>query len=207
MDAAIRAREGSFDGVEIHSGYGGYLIAHFLSPHANRRDDEWGGPLENGIRLLKEVIKRVRRAVGEDFVVGMQLAGDEFTLGGITLDDSKVIAREIEHSCAVDYMTVKAGSHYSYNNIVPDVQHPHGVYLPLAAGIRGEMERLPHFDVGRIISPLLAESVIADGYADIVAMTRTHVADPEIMTKGKEGRMDDIRECIRCNQRVLRNSA
>jgi len=199
-DAACRAREGGFDGVEIHSGYGGYLIAQFLSPYSNRREDEWGGSLENRMRLLTEILSRVRKAVGEDFVMGMQLAGDEFTPGGLTLDDMKVIAKEIETKTSVDYMTVKAGTHYSSNNIVPDMQHPHGVYLPLAAGIRGEMERLPIFAVGRIISPLLAESVIADGYADMVAMTRAHIADPEILSKIKQGRMDDIRECIGCNQ-------
>lgn len=199
-DSAVRAREGGFDGVEIHSGYGGYLIAQFLSPYANRREDEWGGSLENRMRLLTEILKRVRKAVGDDFVVGLQLAGDEFTPGGLTLEDTKIIARETERTTSVDYMTVKAGSHYSFNNIVPDMQHPHGVYLPLAAGIRGEVERVPIFAVGRIISPLLAEQVIADGIADMVAMTRAHVADPEIVTKLKEGRMDDIRECIGCNQ-------
>jgi 2,4-dienoyl-CoA reductase-like NADH-dependent reductase (Old Yellow Enzyme family) len=88
-DAAVHAREGGFDGVEIHSGYGGYLVAQFLSPYANRRDDEWGGSLKNRMRLLREIIKRVRGAVGEDFVVGLQLAGDEYTPGGLTLDDTR----------------------------------------------------------------------------------------------------------------------
>jgi mycofactocin system FadH/OYE family oxidoreductase 2 len=199
-DTAIRAREGGFDGVEIHSGYGGYLVAQFLSPYSNKREDEWGGSLENRMRLLQEIIKRVRRAVGDDFVVGLQLAGDEYTPGGLNLDDMKVIARELEATTPTDYITVKAGTHYSVDNIVPDMQHPQGLYIPLASGIRGELERTPVFAVGRIISPLLAESVIADGHADMVAMTRAHIADPEIVTKLKEGRMDDIRECIGCNQ-------
>ncbi len=147
-DAAVRARKGGFDGVEIHSSYGGYLIAQFLSPYSNRRDDEWGGSLENRMRLLEEILKRVRGAVGEDFVVGMQLVGDEFTPHGLTLDDTKVIARRIEQSTSVDYILVKAGTFYSSNNIVPDMQHPHGVFLPLATGIRGQVERVPIFAVG-----------------------------------------------------------
>ena len=199
-DAAVRARKGGFDGIDIHSCYGGYLIAQFLSPYANRRDDRWGGSLENRMRLLKEIIKRVRGAVGEDFVVGMQLVGDEFTPHGLTLAETTVIARELEKSTSIDYILVKAGTFYSSNNIVPDMQHPHGVFLPLASGIREAVERLPIFAVGRIIDPVLAERVLADGVADMVAMTRAHIADPELLTKIREGRLDDIRECIGCNQ-------
>ncbi len=199
-ETAVRARKGGFDGVEIHSAYGGYLIAQFLSPYSNRRDDQWGGSLENRMRFLKETIKRIRAAVGEDFVVGLQLVGDEFTPHGLTLADTKVIAREIEKTTSVDYITVKAGTFYSSNNIVPDMQHPHGVFLPLASGIREAVERLPIFAVGRIIDPVLAERVLAEGIADMVAMTRAHIADPEVVTKAREGRLDDIRECIGCNQ-------
>jgi 2,4-dienoyl-CoA reductase-like NADH-dependent reductase (Old Yellow Enzyme family) len=74
------AREGGFDGVEIHSGCGGYLIVQFLSPYANRRDDEWGGSPENRMRLLKEILNRVRKVAGDDFVLGLQLPGNEFNL-------------------------------------------------------------------------------------------------------------------------------
>src|SRR5580704_4626632 len=149
-DTAVRAKNGGFDGVEVHSSYGGYLIAQFLSPYSNRRNDRWGGSLENRMRFLKETIKRIRAAVGEDFIVGMQLVADEFTPHGLTLADTKIIAREIEKSTSVDYITVKAGTFYSSNNIVPDMQHPVGVFLPLAAGIRSAVERLPIFAVGRI---------------------------------------------------------
>jgi tRNA-dihydrouridine synthase len=80
------------------------------------------------------------------------------------------------------------------------MQHPQGVYVPLASGIRGELKRVPVFAVGRIITPAMAESVIAEGHADMVAMTRAHISDPEIMNKLREGRIEDIRECIGCNQ-------
>jgi len=199
-DCAVRAKKAGFDGVDIHSAYGGYLIAQFLSPYANRREDEWGGPLENRMRIMIEILSRVRRAVGDDFVVGIQLVGDEFTPNGLTLDDTTQIAAEIENSGLIDYILVKAGSFYSVNNIVPDMQHPHGVFLPLAAGIRAAVTSLPIFAVGRIIDPLMAERVLAEGYADMVAMTRAHIADQHLLTKVKEGRLDDIRECIGCNQ-------
>jgi len=199
-DAAVRARKGGFDGVEVHSSYGGYLIAQFLSPYSNRRDDRWGGTLENRMRLLNEIIKRIRGAVGDDFVVGMQLVADEFTPHGLTLADTKVMARKIEQDTSVDYILVKAGTFYSSNNIVPDMQHPLGVFLPLASAIRSAVERLPIFAVGRITDPVLAERILAEGIADMVAMTRAHIADPEVVTKTKEGRLEDIRECIGCNQ-------
>ena len=198
--AAVRAREGGYDGVEIHSAYGGYLVAQFLSSYSNRRDDEWGGTLEHRMRFLKEIIKRIRAAVGEDFVIGMQLAGDEYTPHGLTLADTTVIAREIETGTSIDYITVKAGTFYSSNNIVPDMQHPFGVFLPLASGIRNSVKRVPIFAVGRITDPLLAERVLAEGIADMVAMTRAHISDPEVVNKAREGRLADIRECIGCNQ-------
>jgi mycofactocin system FadH/OYE family oxidoreductase 2 len=199
-DAAVRAKKGGFDGVEIHSAYGGYLVAQFLSPYSNRREDDWGGSLENRMRFLKEIIKRIRGAVGEDFVIGMALVGDEFTPHGLTLEDTKVMASTVERETSIDYILVKAGTFYSSNYIVPDMQHPHGVFLPLASGIREAVERVPIFAVGRIVSPVLAEQVLADGLADMVAMTRAHIADPEILVKAKEGRLDDVRECTGVNQ-------
>jgi mycofactocin system FadH/OYE family oxidoreductase 2 len=199
-DTAVRARDGGYDGVEIHSAYGGYLVAQFLSPYSNRRDDEWGGTLEHRMRFLKDIINRIRAAVGEDFVIGMQLAGDEYTPNGLTLADTTVIARDVEATTSIDYITVKAGTFYSSYNIVPDMQHPVGLYLPLATEIRRAVTRVPIFAVGRIIDPLHAERVLADGIADMVAMTRANISDPEVVKKAQEGRLEDIRECIGCNQ-------
>jgi mycofactocin system FadH/OYE family oxidoreductase 2 len=199
-DCAFRAQKAGFDGVDIHSSYGGYLISQFLSPYSNRREDEWGGSLDNRMRLMNEIISRVRRAVGEDFIIGMQLVGDEFTPHGLTLEETTQMAAEIEGTGMIDYILVKAGSFYSVHNIVPDMQHPHGVFLPLAAGIRQAVQNIPIFAVGRIIDPRMAERVLAEGYADMVAMTRAHIADQHLLTKVKEGRLDDIRECIGCNQ-------
>ena len=175
-------------------------MAQFLSPYANHRADEWGGSLENRMRFLKEIAERVRKAVGHDFVLGMQISGDEFTPGGLSLDDYEVIVREIERSIAINYITVKACTYYCANLIVPGMQHPLGLWVPLASAIRETVERLPIFCVGRINSPLLAERIIAEGHADMMGMTRQHIADPETMNKTKEGRVDDIRECIACNQ-------
>jgi NADPH-dependent 2,4-dienoyl-CoA reductase/sulfur reductase-like enzyme len=130
----------------------------------------------------------------------MQLAADEYTPNGLTLADTTVIAQEIESTTSIDYITVKAGTFYSSNNIVPDMQHPFGLYLPLARGIRDAVKRVPIFAIGRITDPRLAEKVLADGIADMVAMTRAHISDPEVVNKAREGRLDDIRECIGCNQ-------
>ncbi|MFB3814105.1 MAG: FAD-dependent oxidoreductase [Terriglobales bacterium] len=197
--SARNVRESGYDGVEIHSAYGNYLLSGFLSPYSNKRTDQYGGSLENRMRIVFDVIDSVRKYVGDDYVVGMQLNGDDYTPGGLDIEDYKEIARLIDETGKIDYITVKAGSYWVPNMIIPDMQHPLGMWVPNASAIKEVVQKAFVFTVGRINDPVFAEKVLADGHADMVAMTRAHIADPEIVNKAKEGRLEDIRPCVACN--------
>lgn len=194
-DAAYRMREAGYDGVEIAAIFG-MLLASFMSPAYNERSDEYGGSLENRLRLPLEIIDAVRASVGHDFVVGMKIDGDEYLDGGLTLDDMKVIAPKLEASGKLDYINVGAGAMLPMH--VPPMFFPLGPVVYLAAGIK-EVVNLPVIAGGRINDPVIAERVLEDNQADMVAMTRALIADPELPNKAKAGQEDLIRRCIACN--------
>jgi mycofactocin system FadH/OYE family oxidoreductase 2 len=196
---ARHAQQGGMDGVEIHSGYGGYLLASFLSPFSNFRDDEYGGPLENRIRIVERVIRAVRDEVGRDYLVGINLQGHDFSPGGLEPPDAQAIARAIEATGGVDYICVKAATYFEANQNVPDMQHPKLIWASLAAAVKQAVS-IPVIAVGRINEPADAVDVLVRGQADLIAMTRQQIADPETVNKMREGRVDDIRRCIGCNQ-------
>ncbi len=197
--AARHAQDGGMDGVEIHSGYGGYLLASFLSPFSNQRSDEYGGSTENRLRLLLRALDAVRQAVGPDFLVGMNMQGDDFSPGGLELDEGVEMARAVAATGEVDYFCVKGSTYYSASQNVPDMQHPRGGWVPLASAIKAAVD-VPVIAVGRLSDPAHAARVLVDGHADLVAMTRQHIADPETVRKLQEGRPEDVRGCISCNQ-------
>ncbi len=191
-------KESGFDGIEIHSTYGNYLLAGFVSPYSNKRTDEYGGSLENRMRIVFEVIDEVRKTVGDDYLVGIQVNGDDFTPGGMNFEEWREVARLIDETGKVDYMTIKAGTYWVPNMIIPDMQHPLGIFVPLASGVKEVVKNSYVFTVGRINDPVFAEKILADGHADMVGMTRAQVADPELANKAKEGRLEDIRPCVAC---------
>ena len=197
--AARRAKEGGLDGVEIHGGHGN-LITQFMTPYSNRRTDEYGGSLENRLRFALEVIDCVRGNVGNDFIVGMRISGDELVDGGLTLEDMKKIAPIL--AAKVDLFNVSFGHFSDYMStavMVSPMAIPLDAFVYLAAGIK-EVVDTPIITVSRINDPVLAEKILADGYADLVAMTRALLCDPELPSKAKEGRLEAIRTCIACNQ-------
>ena len=198
--AAERCRRGGMDGVEILAAFG-FLVAAFLSPLANRRTDAYGGSLENRMRFCREVVSAVRDAVGADGIVGLRIPGDELVEGGLEIEEMKAVARAVESDGKVDYLNVIAGT--NMDRLLraehwPPTPSQHGLFVHLAAGIRAGVE-LPVFTVGRIIDPVQAERILADGEADMVGMTRAHVADPDLIAKLREGRLDDIRPCVGAN--------
>ena len=197
--SARHAKEGGMDGVELHSGYGGYLLASFLSPYSNFRDDEYGGSLENRTRFVMRALKAVREEVGPDYLVGMNMQGHDFSPGGLEVSDAQDIARLIAATGVLDYVVVKGATYYSASQNVPDMQHPKGVWLDLASAIRDVVD-MPVVAVGRITDPYEAARVLTEGGADLIAMTRQHIADPETVNKIREGRLEDLRGCIACNQ-------
>lgn len=196
---AGHAKAGGMDGVEIHSGYGGYLLASFLSDFSNFREDEYGGALEDRMRLVLRVIAAVRDEVGPDYLVGINLQGHDYSPQGLEPADAQRIAQAIEATGAVDYICVKAATYFEANQNVPDMQHPKKLWVSLAAAVK-EVVSIPVIAVGRINEPDDAAEVLALGQADLVAMTRQQIADPQTANKMREGRVDDIRRCIGCNQ-------
>lgn len=196
---ARHAKQGGMDGVEIHSGYGGYLLASFLSPFSNHRTDDYGGSLENRVRIVLRVIHAVRDEVGPDYLVGINLQGHDFSPGGLVASDAQDIARALTASGKIDYICVKAATYNEAHQNVPDMQHPKRIWEDLAAAVKSAVD-IPVIAVGRINDPFDAADILALGHADMVAMTRQQIADPETVNKMKEGRVEEIRRCIGCNQ-------
>lgn len=197
--AAKKLQNAGFDGVEISSTVGaGMLLVSFLSPISNRRTDEYGGSLENRMRIHREILEAVRKAVGPDFAVGMRLVADELINRGLTLDDAKVIASKLEETGYIDYLSVCAG----LAGHVPPMYYPLGCFVHLAVGVK-EVINLPIVCHGRINDPIQAEQILENNQADFIGMARALICDPEWPNKAKEGRLDEIRKCIGCNQACI----
>ena len=196
--AAAHAREGGFDGIELQLGHSS-LVRQFLSPLSNQRSDDYGGSLENRMRLAVEVIEAVRKTIGYDYTLGIRLCADEMISGGLTLDDSKEIARHIEAAGKIDFIDLSVATFYNLYLVGGTMHTPLGYTIPLAAGIK-EAVGLPVFCTGRINDPVMAERVLADGQADMIGMVRAQICDPEMANKAKEGRLEEIRFCVADNQ-------
>ncbi|MDA1070882.1 MAG: FAD-dependent oxidoreductase [Proteobacteria bacterium] len=203
-DAAVRLREGGLDGVEIVASHG-YLPAQFLNPKVNLRTDDYGGSLENRVRFIAEIVQNVRAKVGEDFVVGLRISGDEQSYDGLELAGATAAIELLEAAGGLDYYNVIAGSSASLGgsvHIVPPMFIENGYVAPYAATIRAKV-KAPVFVAGRINQPQQAEEILKSGQADMIGMTRAQIADPEMANKAREGRIDDIRACIGCNQACI----
>ena len=195
---ARRLKEANFDGVELQGAHG-YLLQQFMSPFSNKRKDEYGGSLENRLRFVFEVIEEVRKNVGDDFVVGIRISGDEFVPGGLTIEEMKTISQRLVNSGQIDYVSVSVGNYASSQLTTPPWYVPAGSFVYLAANIR-EVVDVPVICVNRINDPILAEKILADHQADLVGMCRALIADPEFPKKAREDRLDEIRHCIACRQ-------
>jgi 2,4-dienoyl-CoA reductase (NADPH2) len=196
-DAADRARRAGFDAVEIHAAHG-YIVSSFLSPATNKREDEYGGPLENRGRLLVEVIRAIKDRVGAGFPVWCRLDGREFrTENGITVEQGRRTA-ELAEAAGADAIHVSAYADPTSGVAFTDAPLVHEAcgYVPLAEGIKRRVE-VPVIAVGRI-EPEEAEAILMADKADFIAMGRKLLADPELPLKLGEGRPEDVRPCIYC---------
>jgi 2,4-dienoyl-CoA reductase-like NADH-dependent reductase (Old Yellow Enzyme family)/thioredoxin reductase len=195
--AARRAREGGLDGIEI-AAMSGHLIDQFWSPRTNHRTDEFGGSLENRLRFGQLVLEEVRRQVGTDFVVGMRIPGEEGVRGGLGAADCVGIAAAVARTGMVDFMSVVYGSGNTdreLSEVIPVFGRPLGANMAVAGAIRKEVD-IPIFHAGRIADLSTARHTIDAGHADMVGMTRAHIADPHIVAKLIAGEEDRIRPCI-----------
>ncbi len=185
-----------FDALEIHGSHG-YLIAEFLSPWANSRDDSYGGDLENRTRFPREVMREVRRNVGNEFPIFYRIAGEEHVPGGLTPEETPLIAKHLE-AAGADVINVSAGNYRTAEWIVPPMTLPPGCNVPPAKAIKQKVS-IPVSVAGRINTPELAEQILRKGGVDIIAMARALVADPDLPLKAREGNLSEIRRCIACS--------
>ncbi len=197
-NAAVMCRDNGFDGTEVHIAHS-YLLHSFLSPIYNKRDDEYGGSFENRLRLTREVIAAIREKVGRDWVVGVRVTLSDFMPGALTSGDAVMTARMLEEDGEIDYINVSAAGYHNVHMAIQPSDVPDGYLVDLAAEVKSGVS-LPVFTIGGIKDPELAESLLAEGKADMVAMTRAQIADPEFANKAREGREDEIYHCIRGNQ-------
>ncbi len=193
--AARRCIEAGFDFVEIHGGHG-YLIETFLTPFYNRRTDEYGGSFENRIRFLMEVVREVKTVAGSQVPVGIRLNGDDFIPNGWGMDDLCRLAPILE-SAGIAYLNISCGTstYGSIAQMIPPMYVEQGARTIFTEEVKKHVS-IPVIAVGRIKSPAVANEIIRQGKADMVAMARAHLADPEFLQKARRGELEDIRPCL-----------
>ena len=196
--SAEYAKAAGFDGVEVHLAHS-YLLHQFISPLFNKRQDEYGGSFENRMRFPLEVIRAVRERVGPDCVVGVRLTLDEMVPGGLEVDDWIEVARTVEATGCIDYIMTTAGVYQSASYIMPPADVPNGWLADPASRLK-QAVNLPVFAVSGITTAAEAEAILARDGADMVAMTRAQIADPDFANKTRQGRENEIYHCLRCNQ-------
>lgn len=193
---ARRVKQVGFDALEVHGSHG-YLIAEFLSPYSNARKDRYGGSLENRTRFAFQIIEEVRKNVGADFPIFFRIPGEEHVPGGLSKEETSLIAKLMEEAGA-DAIDVSAGNYKTAEWIVPPMILPRGCNVRAAETIKRKVS-VPVIVAGRINGPELAEEILRQGKADVIAMARGLVADPDLPIKTREGRAEEIRRCIACN--------
>lgn len=197
-DCARRVKEAGFDGIELHAGHG-YLLAEFLSPYANKRTDEYGGCLDNRVRIIKEVMDEMRANVGDDFPIMIRFSADEDMPGGRDIAETRVLAKLFEEF-GFDALHVSGGVYGDYNKgIVSSMYVNHAWVADYAAEVK-KIVNIPVITVNRINDPRMADQLIEMGKCDFIGMGRGSLADPHLPNKAKAGNLCDIRYCIGCLQ-------
>jgi 2,4-dienoyl-CoA reductase-like NADH-dependent reductase (Old Yellow Enzyme family)/thioredoxin reductase len=195
---AARAREAGFDAVEVHGAHG-YLLTQFLSALSNQREDEYGGSMENRARFIAEVLQSVRKNVGADFPISLRISAEECIKDGYTVEDIRGILPKLV-AAGADIIHASLGTHGTPAGITSAPPEYEPGFNAWRARKLKESVAVPVIAVGRFTNPALADEVIARGDADMVAFGRQQLADPDYLVKAREGRTEDIRTCIACNQ-------
>lgn len=198
-NCAALAQSAGYDGVEI-MGSEGYFINQFLVERVNKRTDRWGGSYENRMRLPLEIVRRVRAAVGPEFIIIYRLSMLDLVEDGSTWDEVVLLAKEIEKAGATIINTGIGWHEARIPTIATKV--PRAAFTKVTARLKGEVS-IPLVTTNRINTPEVAEQVLAEGHADMVSMARPFLADPDFINKAAEGRADEINTCIGCNQACL----
>ncbi|MEM3112292.1 MAG: FAD-dependent oxidoreductase [Candidatus Anstonellales archaeon] len=193
-DAALRAKKAGFDAIELQA-CGGNLISRFLSPLTNKRQDEYGGPLKNRARFLLEAIHNIKRKVGEDFPLLCRINGDDLMPGGMGVRDYQELAPWLEEAGVhcIDVLPFWYESRQPVNQMCV----PRGAFVYVSEGLK-KVVKIPVTANVRINDPFLAERILQEEKADIIAMCSPLIADPEFPKKAREGNFEDIRRCVAC---------
>lgn len=196
--SALNLKKGGYDGIEVKVAHDG-LLRPFTSPYFNRRTDKYGGSFENKMRLPLEVFLSIRKAIGAEMPLGVRLCMDEFTDFGYNLEYGVKMAEYLEKEGAVDYINTDAGSFSSFFMEIPPMLIPLGFAEYIAAELKKHI-KLPVVAFGRINDPVQAELILKNGSADLIGMCRQLVCDPETPNKAKNGQLEEIRNCVACQE-------
>lgn len=195
-EAALRVKTAGADGVEIHAAHAHGLLGGFLSPLYNKRTDEYGGDISCRLRLTLEVIEEVRKMCGKDFIIDVRISGDEYTDGGLNINDMIYVSKTLEKA-GVDMLHVSGGTTIARGSSIPAPGTKMGSHALLSEEIKKHVS-IPVATVGRITEPWIADELIANDKADICMMGRANLCDAEFVNKAMNGRVEDIRPCIGC---------
>ncbi len=197
--AALRAKEAGFDGCELMAAYNA-IIEQFWSTHTNRRDDKYGGSFNNRMRFSEEVLSAIRNAVGNEFIIGICTSYDPAMPDVQTIEEMQQIAQHHDERGLNDYVTIGTGSYYDFTRIIPTALHDDQLGVPFAEKIKEAVTNTVVQAESHIRTPEVANQVISQGSADMVSIVRGQIADPHLATKAMQGRTEDIRPCLSCNQ-------
>jgi 2,4-dienoyl-CoA reductase-like NADH-dependent reductase (Old Yellow Enzyme family)/pyruvate/2-oxoglutarate dehydrogenase complex dihydrolipoamide dehydrogenase (E3) component len=199
VDAAVRCQKAGFDGVEVWAAYH-CLLDQFWTPFSNQRTDEWGGSLENRTRFSREVMRRIRLACGDDFIIGLSVSDDPANDVFPSRDEMVDIIRLHDDQGLMDYVTVGSGSYIDFQKIIPSFQYAENLGADLAERLKQAGLRARVTAEANIRTPENANTVLGAGQADLVSIVRGQIADPYLAAKAEAGQSDDIRGCLSCNQ-------
>lgn len=205
-DSAEVAVASGFDGIEVHLAHG-YLLNQFLSPLTNHRTDAYGGDVEGRTRFPREVLRAVRDRVGDEVVVGIRIVVDEFADGGLTNTDVLDIIDRLRAEVKLDFIDLGAGGYHNPHYVFPTAAMAAAWMRDEVAAVKARNPDLAVFGPGTAAAVEDADEVVRSGVADMVALTRAQIADPDLATKLREGRAEDVTHCIKLNQGCLGRGA
>ncbi len=199
VKAALRAREADFDGVQLHAGHG-YLLSSFISPHTNRRLDDWGGNWDNRSRIIREIIGGIARACGPDFPVIIKMNATDHLAGGITLEEATNIARSLEEAGLAAIEISGGMNEAGLGSVWPGLrpEEEEGYFVPLAAVIKKAL-RIPVMGLGGIRTFRAAERMVSGGQVDLISMSRPFINRPELVRGFQTGEIEKS-PCLSCNK-------
>lgn len=199
VQAARRARDSGFDGIELFAAYNA-IIDQFWLPFNNRRDDRWGGSFENRMRFSRTIMERIRKMAGEDFIIGLAVNMDPSSPVSQSIAQLQEIVAWHDDRQLMDYVTCGTGSYFNSTGIIPNVFYADKLGAPHAEALKQMVKHARVQCEAHVRTPENANYVVASGQADMVSIVRGQIADPHLANKAKEGRPEDIRPCLSCNQ-------